>query len=101
MSFDALKRINMLRAFHQSREGGSSSETVRELKHIKGELKIMTDENARVAEPITNATNSPYLTDQSYHDRSVIFGSEKETEWKEVKTAEQLRQSVLKKLNII
>ncbi len=101
MSFDTLKRINMLRSFHQSNESGSSSEMVRELKQIKGELKIINDEKARKVEPITNATNSPYLPDQTFQKAAVVYNSAEETEWREVKSAEELRRSALRKLNII
>lgn len=96
-----MKRVQMLRSFHNSRESGSSSETVRELKQIKSELRIINDENSRKSAPITNATNSPYLADQSFQSPHVIFNSEQETQWKEVKSPEQLRQEVLRKLNII
>lgn len=101
MSDEYLKRINMLRAFHYSQGGGSSSEQVRELKQIKGELKIFNDEFARKSVPITNATNSPYLQDQDFQKPGVLLGSAEETEWKEVKSAEQLQKEALRKLNII
>lgn len=97
---DALKRINMLRNFHKSHEY-ASSETVRELKQIKGELKIIVDEAARKNAPITNATNSPYLQDQEFQKPGVLLGSNEETEWKEVKSAEQLKKDILRKINII
>jgi DNA polymerase III alpha subunit (gram-positive type) len=101
MSDDALKRVNMLRSFHKSNEGGSSSEMVRELKQIKGELKIIVDEGTRKNAPITNATNSPYLQDQDFQKPGVLLGSREETEWKEVKSAEQLKNEILRKINII
>ena len=101
MSNDAMRRIQTLRTFHYGRQGGSSSEMVRELQQIKSELRILNDESAKKTEPITNATNSPYLTDQNFHNPAVILNSPTETEWKEVKSAEQLRQEVLRKLNIV
>lgn len=98
---DPIRRINMLRAFHTGREAGSSSEVTRELKQIKGELRILNDENARKTTPITNATNSPYLPDQSFQTPGVVFNSTEETEWKEVKTAEQQLAQARRKLNIL
>lgn len=95
----------MLRNLYRSKEGGGSSEIVRELKLIKNEIKIANDENSRASTPITNATNSPYLPDQNFQYKDVIFNSSEETKWREVKSYEQVREEVayknLKKLNII
>lgn len=101
MADDVLKRINMLRSFHYASEGGSSSEQTRELRKIKAELKIFNDEMARKTDPITNATNSPYLQDQEFQRPGILLGSAEETAWKEVKSSEQLQKEALKKLRII
>lgn len=109
MNSDGITRINLMRSLYKSKEVGSSSEMVRQLQEIKNELKISNDENIRKEEPITNATNSPYLTDQPSFKRDVIYGSQAEVEWKEVKSADQLEkereesfvESNRKKLNIL
>lgn len=109
MNSDGITRINLMRSLYKSKEVGSSSEMVRQLQDIKNELKIANDENIRKEEPITNATNSPYLTDQPSFKKDVIYGSEAEVAWKEVKSAEQIErereesfiESNRKKLNVI
>lgn len=109
MNSDGITRINLLRSLYKSKEVGSSSEMVRQLQEIKNELKIANDEAIRKEEPLTNATNSPYLPDQPSFKKDVIYGSQAEVEWKEVKSAEELEkereesftESNKKKLNII
>ncbi len=109
MSSDGINRVNLLRNFYQAKESGSSSEMVRELQQIKNELKIANDERAQDEEALTNATKSPYLPDQKFYKKDVVFNSLEETKWKEVKSAEQVQKEVednfiesnKRKLNII
>jgi|GEM_PF-728360 len=109
MNSDGITRINLMRSLYKSKEVGSSSEMVRQLQEIKNELKITNDENIRKEEPISNATNSPYLTDQPSFKKDVIYGSPAEVEWKIVKSEaelekereEQLAESNKRKLNVI
>lgn len=89
MSSDAITRINILRSLYQSKETGSSSEQVRELQQIKNELKIANDVKSSESSPITNATNSPYLPDQLFYKKDVVYNSATETSWREVKSAEE------------
>jgi hypothetical protein len=79
---------------YQAKEVGAASETVRELQKIKNELKIANDEHVREETPITNATKSPYLPDQEFTKKDVVYNSAEETKWKEVKTAEQIEAEV-------
>lgn len=109
MSFDGISRLNLLRNNYQALESGTSSDTVRELQQIKNELRISNDERAREEAPITNATKSPYLPDQIFYKKDVVYNSPEETKWKEVKSAEQVQKEVednyieanRRKLNII
>lgn len=109
MSSDGITRINFLRQLYQSKESGSSSEVVRELQKVKNELKIANDERVRENKQITNATNSPYLPDQVFYKKDVIYNSEAETSWREVKSREQVEketqetflESNRRKLNVI
>lgn len=109
MNSDGITRINLMRNLYKSKEVGSSSEMVRQLQDIKNELKIANDEAIRKEEPITNATNSPYLADQPSFKKEVILGSQAEVAWKEVKSSDELErereesftESNRKKLNII
>lgn len=109
MNSDGITRINFLRKLYQSQDGGSSSEVVRELQKIKTEVKISNDERIREENAITNATKSPYLPDQMFYRREVVYNSAAETSWKEVKTSEQIEketqenylESNRRKLNII
>lgn len=109
MNSDGITRISFLRQLYQSKETGSSSEVVRELQQIRNELKIANDENVRDNNQISNATKSPYLPDQMFYRKDVVYESAEETKWKEVKTSEQLEkenqeiylESNLRKLNIL
>jgi hypothetical protein len=109
MNSDGINRIYLMRSLYKSKEAGSSSAMVRELQDIKNELKIANDENIRKEEPITNATNSPYLTDRPNFKKEVIYGSSAEVEWKQVKSADELekereeefQESNRRKLNIL
>jgi hypothetical protein len=71
----------------------------------ESELTEETSEVCEVAPAITNATGSPYLSDQNFQLKQVLFNSPAETEWKEVKSFEQTRNisafTNLKKLNIL
>jgi hypothetical protein len=109
MNSDGITRINFLRQLYQSQDSGSGSEVVRELQKIKNEVKIANDEKVRDDSTITNATKSPYLPDQMFYKKDVVYNSAEETKWKDVKTADQVEQetqenyleSNRRKLNII
>lgn len=109
MNSDGITRINSLRAMYQAKNTGSSSDIVQELQQIKNEVMIANDEKIREEDPITNATNSPYLPDQKFFKKETVFNSPEETRWKEVKSAEQVQKDLedsyieynRKKLNII
>ena len=109
MNSDGITRVNFLRQLYQSKESGSGSEVVRELQKIKNEVKISNDERVREDNLITNATKSPYLPDQMFYKKDVVYNSPAETSWQEVKTADQVVQdteeqfleSNRRKLNII
>lgn len=109
MSSDAITRINFQRALYKSQEVPSTSQEVRVLQEIKNELKISNNEKAREDNPINNSTGSPYLPDQLFYKKEVVYNSSVETNWREVKTAEkaleeakeQYLQSNRKKLNIL
>lgn len=104
--YSGIKRVDLLRNLYKASTGYSSDKTVSELKEIKNELKIANDVKAREEDVITNATNSPYFKDQPWYNKDVIAGSEKETDWREVKSYEEAKNEVLifrnlRKLNII
>jgi hypothetical protein len=71
----------------------------------ESELTEETSEACEAAPVITNATGSPYLSDQSFQLKQVLFNSPAETQWKEVKSYEETRNisafTNLKKLNIL
>lgn len=104
MSSDALKILESNRNYYRSQNTVSKSETERELKEIKNELQILNETQASSA-PVTNATGSPYLSDQEFSLKNIIYNSSEETSWKEVKSYDELYQKTstynLKKLNII
>ena len=109
MNSDGITRINFLRQLYQSQETGSSNEVVRELQKIKTEAVIANDDRVRDDNPITNATKSPYLTDQVFYRKDVVYNSAEETSWKNVKTSEEVSleaqekylEANRRKLNII
>jgi hypothetical protein len=92
-----------------SKEIGSNSEIVRELQKIKNEAIIANDERARGDNSITNATKSPYLTDQTFYKKDIVYNSAEETSWKNVKTSDEVSleaqekylEANRRKLNII
>jgi hypothetical protein len=91
---DLLRKIDF-RSFQRP----SESRRVPESK-LAEEITITIEEPA-----ITNATGSPYLSDQSFQLKEVFFNSPAETQWKEVKSYEATRNisafTNLKKLNIL
>ena len=109
MNSDGITRLNFLRQLYQAKETGSSSEVVRELQKIKNEVQISNDEKIREDNTITNATKSPYLPDQVFYKKDVVYNSAEETSWKDVKTSDQIEketeekylESNRRKLNII
>ena len=109
MNSDGITRINLLRQLYQSQVAGSSNEVVRELQNIKTEAVIANNERVRDDNPITNATKSPYLTDQTFYRQNIVYNSAEETSWKNVKTSDQVSleaqekylEANRRKLNII
>lgn len=109
MNSDGINRVSFLRQLYQSRNTTSSSEVVRELQQIKNELILSNDEKIRDDQKITNATKSPYLPDQMFYKKDVVFNSAEETKWKEVKSADEVEkdtqeaylESNRRKLNIL
>ena len=94
MSIDSINRISYLRTLYKSQESNAPSEEVRQLQNIKNELKIANDISARDDSTITNAVGSPYLPDQKFYKKEVIFNSPEEVSWKEVKTADEVQKDV-------
>jgi len=110
MSSDGVNRINLMRNLYQAKnQSNSSSEVVRELQAIKNEISIANDEILSGQKVITNATNSPYLPDQIFYRKDVVYNSPEETSWKKVDSVEEVKRkqdekyidSNRKKLNII
>lgn len=104
--YNGIKRVDLLRNLYKASSTYSNDKTVSELKEIKNELKIANDMKAHDEDAVTNATNSPYLKDRPWYNKEVIAGSEKETDWREVKSYEEAKNEVLifrnlKKLNIL
>jgi len=101
MKNDAVSRLEFLRSMYSIEGKTTKSSTEKDLSIIKNELKILNDENSYRDYKITSNTGSPYLEDQEFYSFKTRFNSEKETEWKEVKSYEETIASNLKKLNII
>ncbi len=106
MSDNILKKIDIRRAIYRDSVPQNTPQDVKVLREIKSELQLQTDISAEaIEEKSTNAINSPYLQDQSWFNPRIIKNSPKESEWKEVKTYEEMRESYAfgnkKKLNII
>ena len=102
---DSVKRLEAARIMYKAQERSDLTRSEREMSAIKNELTILNNENAYRSKVITNATGSPYLTDQTYYLKDVVYNSEEETNWKEVKSYDELYNKTaaynLKKLNII
>ena len=93
MSDDLLKKIDLRRAIYRENMNPNSSEIVRTLQEIKSELKVQTDIEAMKEEEQGVKSQSPYLPDQVFYDPKVVFRSPQETQWKEVKSYEEVRQN--------
>lgn len=105
MSSHPVNKVDSLRAFYKALTRHSSNESLSELKEIKNELKVANDLKIN-EEQNTNASGSPYLKDQDFYKKEVFFNSPKETDWKKVKSSEELKQDALaftklRKLNIL
>lgn len=103
---NGINKVDLLRNAYRANTLSGSSAEERVLQEIKNELKIANDLKVTDEEPITNATGSPYLEDQSFQRKEVLFGSARETEWKNVKSYEETRNKTLaftnlKRLNIL
>ena len=101
-----VKRVDLLRNLYKAQSTYTSDRTVSELKEIKNELKIANDMKATDEEKVNNVTNSPYLKDQPWYNKEVVFNTTKENDWREVKSYEDAKSEVLifrnlKRLNIL
>lgn len=103
---NGIKSVEFLRGYYKAQNGkGASNDNIRELKEIKNELKISNDLKAiEISNDIL--THSPYFTDQSYYNKDKIYNSEKETDWKTVRSEEEnlkaaLSLQTMKRLNIL
>jgi hypothetical protein len=102
---DQIKKIDTLRSIYNAKSIHANNSMDDELREIKTELKIANDLQS-TSNAITNATNSPYLEDQKFYNKEVRYNSERETNWKEVRSEEDnLRAAYnarnLRKLNIL
>ncbi len=103
---DKVIRLDLLRSFYRAESRLKGNDNL-ELKDIANELKIANDLKASDDDAeISNATGSPYLQDQRFQRKNVLFGSAEETDWKTVKSYEETRNKTLvftnlKKLNIL
>ena len=111
---DSIRKLDILRSFHKAQNAKSYDNIGEELKAIKTELQLANDlkylgETSGTSAPgniTSNATQSPYLEDQPYYNKEVRYNSERETDWKQVRSEEDNRRAAfnfrnLKKLNII
>ena len=102
---DPIKRVELLRQMYHARDSNSTTPVERELKLIKNELAVANDESARKDTIITNATGSPYLSDQVFQLKEVLYNSPDESSWKNVPSYEEARVPSafqnLKRLNVL
>lgn len=103
-----IKPVDLFRAARNAESSGSSngSQEVKELRQIKSELRVANDLKSIEIDETNKLTHSPYLEDQSFFKKEQIFNSEKETDWKKVRSEEENRREALiyrtlKRLNII
>lgn len=107
-----INKINVLRTFYNAQNAKGETNIGQDLKEIKTELRIANDVKATdeassdVKALIGSATGSPYLTDQPWYNKTVIYNSPTETSWKDVRSEEENRRAAynfanLKKLNIM
>lgn len=111
---ESIKRINILRTIYNAKNDHTNTNVADELKQIKTELKIANDERAisggsnnsdDTVDAIIN-TKSPYLEDQPYFKKELLYNSTKETDWKQVRSEEENNRAAynaqkLRRLNII
>ncbi|MBC7427951.1 MAG: hypothetical protein H7336_05010 [Bacteriovorax sp.] len=103
---NSIKKVETLRNLYKAQTPYSSDEQVRELRKITNEIKVSNDLAAGGDEKVNSATGSPYLKDQPFYNKEVVLGSDKEADWREVKSYEEAKNEVLifknlRKLNII
>ena len=104
--YNGIKKLDLYRNFYKAESRYTNDKNLRELQEIKNELKISNDMKAQEDDPVSNVTGSPYLKDQPWYNKQAIAGTEKETDWREVKSYEEAKNEVvifrnLRKLNII
>lgn len=104
--YSGIKRVDLLRNLYKAESRSTNDKNLRELQEIKSELKIANDLKASETESVSNVTGSPYLKDQPWYHKDAVAGTEKETDWREVKSYEEAKSEVmvfrnLRKLNII
>ena len=108
MKMSTIKPVDLFRAARNAESSGSpnGTEEVKELRQIKSELKVANDLKSIDIEEATKLTKSPYLEDQSFFKKEQIYNTEKETDWKHVRTEEENRREALvyktlRRLNIL
>ena len=88
---DGIKRIDSSRtSYNKPQSDLSGSPVLNELKQITAELKELNQTS-----DVNNATNSPYLHDQIFHKKEVIYNSPEESDWRKVRSYEESKQQAL------
>lgn len=109
---DPIRKIDIMRTLYNAQNTQTKENVGDELKQIKTELRIANDmkptgeASGDVKTLVGSASGSPYLTDQPYYNKNVIYNSPAETSWKDVRSEEDNRRAAynawnLKKLNIM
>lgn len=111
---DPIRKLDIMRNLYKAQNAKSYSNIGEDLKAVKTELQLANDlsvlkEASVISEARingSNATHSPYLEDQPYYNKEVRYNSDRETDWKEVRSEEDNRRAAfnfrnLKKLNIL
>jgi hypothetical protein len=107
-----INKISILRSLYSAQDAKAQHNIGDDLKQIKTELRIANDMKATeeacsdVKTLVNSATSSPYLADQQYYNKTALYNSPNETNWKEVRSEEDNRRAAynswnLKKLNIM
>lgn len=94
MSIDGINRLSLMRSLYKAQETSSSNDVVRILQDIKNEIKIANDEQQRQDLVVSNATGSPYLTDQITFNKNIVYNSPAEGSWRDVKSFEQTKKEI-------
>ncbi len=102
MSYNVWNQISFIpNAYHVDTSRSQAGNHTRELQKVKGTLEAIYFKDMHV----NDILGSPYLTDRKIHDPERVKDSDKEKEWRQVKTREDIsaeiyRERSLRKLNI-